>query len=75
MEWKTSLYATRDIKNKRQFVKYFLQCDGDKVVDVWHTKDKQMYFAYVLTENHIMWRYSFSFMFDNVEFKMDLFTP
>ena len=74
MEWKTTSYATKDIKYKRKFVRYFLQTEGEKIVDIWCSKGKEMYFAYVLTENHFMWRYAISFMFENVEFKMDLFT-
>ena len=71
MEWKKSVYATRDITHKRKFIRYF--CANEKIVDIWSTDDKQMWFCYALTVNHIMWRYTFDFSGDNVEYKMDLF--
>lgn len=51
-----------EIKARRKFVKQYMQNLGDKVVDIWATDDNEMYFAYGLTENHIMWRMTFSFM-------------
>ena len=48
--------------------------EHEKIVDIWHTDDKMMWFCYSLTDNHIMWKYVIDFSGYNVEYKMNLFT-
>ena len=72
--WITTQDLTKDIKNKRTYVRKLCGVmESDKIVDIWHNDDKDMYFAYVVTENHSMWRYSISFMHEKVDYRIDLF--
>ena len=76
-QFRQTLYKVSEIKNRRNFVRRYSDISGDKCVDIWFSDDKTMYFVYVLTQNHIMWKYTFSFnevFCDFVEIKMDLFT-
>ena len=71
--WITTQDLTKDIKNKRTYVRNLCKMDGEKIVDIWHNEDKDMYFAYVVTKFHSMWRYSISFMHETVDYHIELF--